>query len=496
MNKRFEDRILLNKDRLLNTDDTYNDLYKKDASMSWPGDFVGRYFLALASLYIGLDKKEDKEEVLSKLKELINKRNEYVNINHFFGKIFDDNLINEQQMSGNSWYIRSLVAYYNITKDEDILKEIKDITESFLLKVSPHYSHYPLKNEREVGEVSGHIEDTPINGFLLSSDIGCAYILLDGFVDVYSITKDLRLKEAIEYVIDNFKKIDYIKLNCQTHATLTCSRAILRFYKLTKNKDYLDFVIKTFDNYLKYGMTLDYQNINWFGKDNSWTEPCCVVDSFILAHDLYLLTKDNKYLSLFGKITTNGVRTFQRDNGGAGCSTLLIKKESVLKCFMYEAWFCCSMRFAEGLKYLSLSRFIDMGNNNYLMMYPEKYNKDGMYIDADYYYKKSIDVKSNKDLTLSIYIPEGLVVNKANVKYNIDGNLINFNVKKNQEVHIDVKLNINKEKDLYFYGDMLLTIKKDHVDEVFTINGKQYSYVLSSSDFSRDKLEKIEQYLI
>lgn len=495
MNIRFIDRIKLNKNRLLNTDDTYKDLYKKDASMSWPGDFVGRYSLALSSLYMGLDDETDKEEVLKALKEVVNNRNGNVNEHHFFGKIFNPELINEQQLSGNSWYIRSLCSYYRITKDENILNEIKDITENFLLKVAPHYSHYPMKDDRDNGEVSGHLEDTPVNGFLLSSDIGCAFILLDGFVDAYSITNDIRLKDAIEEIIKIFKTIDYLSLKCQTHATLTCSRAILRFYNLTKNEEYLKFVMKVYDDYQEYGMTLDYQNINWFNKLDSWTEPCCVVDSFILAHDLYLITKDNKYLKLFGRITTNGVRLSQRNNGGAGCTTILYNKDSILKCFMYEAWFCCSMRLAEGMKYLSESRFIYLGNDKYLMMYPEKYSKDGIDIDVDYYFDKSIHVNTNKDIELSIYIPDGFKVTTSNTEYEINGNLIVLNVKKDTNIDIKCELSINKERKVYYYGDMLLTQKKEHKDEIFMIDNKEYSYILSSSDYSKEELERIEQFL-
>ena len=463
--------------------------------MSWPGYFVGRYILALASLYEGLDSKSDKEEVLKVLKEIVSQRKDKINEHHFFGEPFNKLLINEQQMSGNSWYIRSLVAYYKITKDDEILNEIKDIIDNFLLALAPYYRKYPMEKERDNGAVDGHLENTPINGFLLSSDIGCAYILLDGYVDAYSITMDDRLKESIENIIEIFKKIDYVKLRFQTHATLTCSRAILRFYELTKNQKYLDLVAKIFDDYQKYGMTLDYQNINWFNKLDSWTEPCCVVDSFILAHDLYLLTKDPKYLKLFGRITTNGVRSAQRDNGGAGCTTIVSSKESVLKCFMYEAWFCCSMRFAEGLKYLSASRFIKTDKNSFLMMYPDKYFGDGIDIDVDYYYKKKINVNSTKDFDLSIYLPDGVSIKTSNVKYTINQNIIEFKVQKGKEVSIECELHVNKENDVYYCADMLLTQKEKHIDDIIMIDGKKYSYVLSSADYCREDLEEIEQYL-
>jgi len=494
MNFRFDDRIKLNKNRLLCTDDTYHDLYKKDASMSWPGDFVGRYSLALSSLYDGLDNDLDKEEVLKALKEVVANRDGNVNKNHFFGELFNDNVINEQQMSGNSWYIRSLVSYYRITNDEIILNEIKDIIENFLLKVAPHYKHYPLSS-RDEGQVSGHLENTIIDGFILSSDVGCAFILLDGFVDAYSVTLDDRLKKAIEGIIEIFKGIDYITLKCQTHATLTCSRAILRFYKLTNNNDYLNFVIKVFEDYQNLGMTLDYQNINWFGKLDSWTEPCCVIDSFILCHDLYLITKEDKYLKLFNRIATNGVRSFQRNNGGAGCTTIVHSNDSILKCFMYEAWFCCSMRTGEGMKYLSMSRLIELENNSYLMLYPEKYDKDGISIDADYYYQKEIEIKSEKDFKISIYIPDGTLIKSANVDYEITGNLLNINVTKDKDIKIKIELSLNNEKGIYFLGDMLLTTKDNHVDEIITINGKEYSYLLSSANYTQQELETLEQHL-
>lgn len=495
MNLRFEDRILLNKNRLLNTDDTYNDLYKKDASMSWPGDFVGRYLLALSSLYLGLDNKKDKEEVFKRLKDVIKVRAKYTNKHHFFGELFNDSLINEQQLSGNSWYIRSLVAYYRITGDEEVLEELKDITESFLLKVAPHYSHYPLKAEREIGEVSGHTESDPVNGFLLSSDIGCAFILLDGFVDVYSILKDERLKKAIESIISIFMKIDYVGLMCQTHATLTCSRAILRFYNLTGDKKFLDFVIKVFNDYQKYGMTLDYQNLNWFNKIDSWTEPCCVVDSLILSSDLYKITRNNDYLKLFGRITTNGIRLSERNNGGAGCTSILYDKDSILKCFMYEAWFCCSMRLSEGMKYLSSLRFIEEEDDSFLVMYPDRYSNGFIDIDVDFYFNKSINIESKKDLSLSIYIPDGIIIKSSNVPYSIDGNLLKIDVLKDTKVMISCEQSINKSRGVYFYGDMLLTRKNTHTDEVFMIDDAKYSYVSSSASFSKEELEKIEEFL-
>ena len=42
---------------------------------------------------------------------------------------------------------------------------------------------------------------------------------------------------------------------------------------------------------------------------------------------------------------------------------------------------------------------------------------------------------------------------------------------------------------------MLLTKKVDHVDNIFVINNEKYSYILSSSIYKKEILEKIDQYL-
>ena len=82
----------------------------------------------------------------------------------------------------------------------------------------------------------------------------------------------------------------------QTHATLTVCRSVIRMYLVTGDKKYLDVGKKLFDFYVKYGMTYTYENFNWFGRENTWTEPCAVIDSLIAALYLYRELKDKRYL--------------------------------------------------------------------------------------------------------------------------------------------------------------------------------------------------------
>ena len=96
-------------------------------------------------------------------------------------------------------------------------------------------------------------------------------------------------------------------------------------------------------------MTLTYENFNWFGREDTWTEPCAIVDSLILATELYKITKNDRYKTLARRIWFNGLQFCHRDNGGAGPNTCVTTSQTILKVSMYEAYFCCTMRYAEGL---------------------------------------------------------------------------------------------------------------------------------------------------
>ena len=96
-------------------------------------------------------------------------------------------------------------------------------------------------------------------------------------------------------------------------------------------------------------MTLTYENFNWFGREDTWTEPCAVVDSFILATELYKITKIEEYRTLARRIGFNGVQFCQREIGGVGPNSCVTKGQGVLRIVMYEAPFCCTMRYAEGM---------------------------------------------------------------------------------------------------------------------------------------------------
>ena len=308
---------------------------------SWPGDWEGRALLAFACLY------EITGQEIPCMHKMVKQLKEKTNQDLYFGAPFDGQTVDEQQLSGHSWYLRGLVKYAENFKSEVAERAMRSTVSNLYLSLGEWYKKYPLER-KGTGGVSGEVVGV-IDGWKLSSDVGCAYMCVDGLSHYYAYTKDEKCLAFLNKIISIFKETDFVKYGFQTHTTLSCLRGILKLYETTRNQEYLDIVRDKFELYLCYGMTLTYENYNWFGKENSWTEPCAVVDSFILSSRLYKITNDKKYLTLSRRIWFNGLQFCQRENGGAGPNKCVTSTQPILKISMYEAPFCCTMRYCEGL---------------------------------------------------------------------------------------------------------------------------------------------------
>ena len=266
----------------------------------------------------------------------------------FFGEIPEHASANEQQLSGHNWYMRALADYAAVFNDSFALKAMKSTFENLYMPALPLYDDYPLVRSSAGGGTDGNICGSS-RGWQLSTDVGCAFMCVDGVARYYALTKDGDARKFLEKVIGVFLNADMVAHGFQTHTSLTCLRGILSFYETTQDKKYLNAVIEEFDRYVKHGMTLTYENFNWFGRKDTWTEPCAVVDSLLLSVKLYRLTHAEKYRILARRIWANGLQFCQRDNGGAGTNKCVSESQPVLRISGYEAPQCCTMRYAEGL---------------------------------------------------------------------------------------------------------------------------------------------------
>ncbi|MDD6302711.1 MAG: glycoside hydrolase family 127 protein [Bacillales bacterium] len=489
-------RILLNYKRLTESLYSYPEVFKQNSD--WPGDFEGRSILALTSLYRALQGNEKEQSVVMEhLQQIFLHIDEFLNNDGYFGNKFDGQVVNEQQLSGNSWYIRGLIDYYRLTGEKKCIKYLKSIVKNYLIPIAPFFEKYP-SSIRDFGGVGGHECGTIIDSWKVSTDVGCAFISLDGYTAIYELLPDPILKEKIAGIIRKFLTIDYISLECQTHATLSCTRGILRFYQCTKDVKYLEYAKKIFNKYIQYGMTLDYGNINWFNRPSTWTEPCCIIDSMIISKQLYLLTENEDYLKLFNRIYVNELRTFQRSNGGAGCSTCAYGNNNELKMYLYEAYFCCTMRLSNGF-----SEIVDFSS-----FYKEKklllpISCDGQYYDDNVDLSFQNDVYShdeivltinaiNEPLNLYLYVPNFACCDS----YEKVNGLINLTIDKPGKIIIPITLLIRNEGKLLLRGDMLLTTKAQSDKEtIFLYNGKEYSPLYDNSQFEEEELKGKIQYV-
>ena len=332
--------IELNFQRLQQSHYSFDKIFQS-AEYDWPGDWEGRALLAFACHYEMHGRK------IECMEKLVNVLPSHTNSRLYFGKEYDGEIVDEQQLSGHSWYLRGLLKYAMLTNSEFAMQAAKSTVENLYLPIADKYKDYPLTREKQ-GGVSGNITAIK-NGWKLSSDVGCAFMCVDGLAHYYKHTKDARVKEFLDKVLAFFETIDYVAIGFQTHTTLSCARGILTLYHATGEKKYLELAQSIFAQYVQYGMTLTYENFNWFGCEDTWTEPCAIVDSFILATELYKITKKSEYRMWARRIWFNGMQFCQRKNGGAGPNTCVTAKQPILQISLYEAPFCCTMRYAEGL---------------------------------------------------------------------------------------------------------------------------------------------------
>jgi uncharacterized protein len=126
----------------------------------------------------------------------------------------------------------------------------------------------------------------------------------------------------------------------------------MRYYNITKQPGLLKQVETRYNLYRSTATTADYENFNWFGRPE-WTEPCAIIDSYMLAVQLWEVTQNPSYLEDAHHIYYNGIANTQRANGGFGLSNCPGPNTNILRVANKpsgnEAYWCCTMRGGEGL---------------------------------------------------------------------------------------------------------------------------------------------------
>lgn len=344
------------------------EVFKAD-SHGWPGDWEGRILLALTLL------EQSTHRTSAYLGEIMSLVPAHLNERGYFGPVLPQGIFDEQHFGGHSWMLRALTEYYRYKKDPAALSLLETMVRNFLLPAKGSFAHYPIDpgtrfSRQEVWILSKL--QTKTKHHAETSDAGCVFIMLDGATAAYEVLRWPELREVIEEMADRFMEMDLETLHIQTHATLSAVRGILRFYELTGQEEYLTMAIQRYELYRKAAWTEAYGNYNWFGAPR-WTEPCAIIDSFMVSVMLWAKTGIPSYLNDAHLIYYNALSHGNRINGSFGtdrcCGAHEAEENLFLSPVNYETYWCCTMRGGEGFSSAITYHYFTEENTVYVPFY-------------------------------------------------------------------------------------------------------------------------------
>jgi hypothetical protein len=480
----------------------------------WPGDWEGRVILALTLL------AQSTHRTPAYLDKIISLIPQHLNAKGYFGPILPEGKYDEQHLSGHGWILRGLGEYYLWKKDEKVKEMLETMIKNFIMTTKGAFAKYPLDPKTRFQDPVWILSklQTKTKHHAETSDAGCAYILLDGVTQCYEVFKTPALKELADEIFDRYMQMDFLTLHIQTHATLTGIRSMIRMHDLTGEHKYLNDAIKMFSLYKNEAWTDAYGNYNWFGAPR-WTEPCGIIDSFMIATNLWKFTKDPLYLEDAHHVYFNALSHGNRINGSFGsdrcCGAIETEDNQFLAPINYETYWCCTMRGGEGFsRAIEYSFFTD--RNTVLVPY---YNNctatlrfsDGLIkleeiTDYPYYGHVSFEilkttVKGAK--TFKFFAPSWTKQDKVEVKLNgaairawfADGFLaIKTALKAGDKIEFDLVLSAKVEETnfknsikgfhKYSFGPMLLGLKSSVA--INSLDGNKFENYAESKYRSTD----------
>lgn len=299
----------------------------------FPGDAIGRCMNALTLLSRALHREESPS-----LREIAARSHELKNEDGYLGPRLPESRANEDTLAGHNGYFCGLCEYARWNKDPRALSTLQAMSANLFVPCRDSIALYRRDSE----------EAAKVNWHLSGGDIGQLFLLLDGITRTYALAPSPELKAAIETMIDRYRTLDLVGLGAQTHAMLSAATGILRWYELEGRPEDLAFAQSLYRQYRDLAMTETYENFNWFNRPE-WTEACAVIDSYILAVQLWRVTGTAAYLEDAHLILYNGLLPGQTRDGGFGTGPCVGARGICRTKTHAEAPFCCSMRGGEGL---------------------------------------------------------------------------------------------------------------------------------------------------
>jgi len=314
----------------------------QEQGYAWPGDFEGRTVLALTLLSQATHRES------RYLDKIISLFPQHMNKQGYFGKVRTSDFVDEQQFGGQHWVLRGLIEYYLWKRDAQAYAMLQNLIKNLYIPTRRFIPEYPLSPSVRMvdGLEAGHLIPGAVEHWQLSTDVGCAFLAIDGLTHAYNLFLSNDLRQLTETMIQRFLEMDLVQIKAQTHAVLTALRGLLRYYEQTRDSLLLDKICIIYRLYRSEAMTENYANYGWFGRPE-WTEPCGMIDAFIVAVSLWRFTGEPTFLEDAHLIYFNAISHGQRANGGFGCDTCAGSSDPFIAFNNFEAHWCCTMRGGE-----------------------------------------------------------------------------------------------------------------------------------------------------
>ena len=309
----------------------------------WPGDKEGRTLLGLILL----------EQVTGRpakhLEASLDMYSRRANAQGYLGPVVVPDAIHEQTLGGQFWVLNAFYEYEASKKNGRVNAWADQILNNIYLASAAAYPRYPITPTERKTQSFQLADGRTGKWDLAPMDIGCGMAgSLDALTDAYRRHPSKETGQVLDTVIKRWMEIELEAINAQLHSTLISTRSLLRHFETTGRKELLQVATDRYRLYREKAMSDNFENHNWFGRPE-WTEGCAVVDSFIIAVQLWRYTGEATYLEDAHRIYYNGLSVNQRSNGGLGCNSCPSLENPFLTVISQEATQCCTMRGADGL---------------------------------------------------------------------------------------------------------------------------------------------------
>lgn len=316
-----------------------------DNNRQWPGDYSGRVILALVQLARVTGRQP------RHLDAIIKTLPQHLNARGYLGEVLAEGIFDEQQLAGHGWLVAALLAHYEWSGEEKSLALARIMVCGLYKPLLGRISPYTIEPKGALdGKHSGTRLGSVRNGWHLSTDVGCAFIALEGLVPANCLLEESWISALIWEMAERFASLDFVAVSAQTHATLTAVRNLLAWHDQAGCESLLAKAERLYQLYREQAMTENYANYNWFNRPE-WTEPCAIVDSLIIAVELWKKTGRTEYLEEAHSIYYNAIGYAQKPHGGFGCDCCVGAGGPDLFNQVYDVTWCCNMRGAVGLAY-------------------------------------------------------------------------------------------------------------------------------------------------